>query len=99
MTNKINACVLRFFSSEQCTNPKGECIVILNIICIISSQEADFIGKAALQKIKDEGLRRKLVLLKVDTDNVDPEGNESIWLKDEVGNIIQLSASAAVRGQ
>ncbi|XP_072038740.1 dimethylglycine dehydrogenase, mitochondrial-like [Amphiura filiformis] len=48
------------------------------------NKEADFIGKAALQKIKEEGHKRKLVLLKVDTDNVDPEGNESIWFQDQV---------------
>lgn len=45
---------------------------------------ADFIGKAALQKIKANGLRRKLCYLSVETDNIDPEGNETIWLDGKV---------------
>lgn len=45
---------------------------------------ADFIGKAALQEIKANGLRRKLCYLSVDTDNIDPEGNETIWLDGKV---------------
>ncbi|XP_038068616.1 dimethylglycine dehydrogenase, mitochondrial-like [Patiria miniata] len=48
-------------------------------------KEADFVGKAAVQKVKDEGLQRKLVLLTVpETDNVDPEGNETIWMNGKV---------------
>lgn len=47
-------------------------------------KKCDFIGKEAIQKIKSEGLTRKLVLLKVDTDNIDPEGNETIRLNDKV---------------
>lgn len=52
-------------------------------------QEADFIGKEALKKIKAEGLKRKLVFLTVDTSDVDPEGNESIWFDDKVRSIIK----------
>lgn len=48
------------------------------------NKEADFIGKEALLKIKEAGLSRKLVLMKVDTDNVDPEGNESLLVNGEV---------------
>ena len=51
-------------------------------ICIL--QSADFIGKEALKKIKAEGLKRHLVFLTVDTTDVDPEGNESIWYNDKV---------------
>lgn len=47
---------------------------------------ADFIGKAALQEIKAKGLRRKLCYLSVDTDDIDPEGNETIWLNGKVSN-------------
>ena len=61
-------------------------------------QEADFVGKAAVQKVKDEGLQRKLVLLTVpDTDNVDPEGNETIWLNDKVKVVLQGTCSTAHR--
>ena len=59
--------------------------------CIILStpQEADFVGKAAIKRIKSEKLQRKLVMMTVDTgnDNIDPEGNETVWSGDEVRKI------------
>ncbi|KAL2099803.1 hypothetical protein ACEWY4_004197 [Coilia grayii] len=48
------------------------------------NKPADFIGKQALQQIKAEGLRRKLSYLMVDTDDIDPEGNETIWHNGKV---------------
>ncbi|CAH1789183.1 unnamed protein product [Owenia fusiformis] len=45
---------------------------------------ADFIGKAALHEIAAKPATRKLVNLIVDTKDVDPEGNESIWHGDKV---------------
>ncbi|KAI4816958.1 hypothetical protein KUCAC02_009256 [Chaenocephalus aceratus] len=48
------------------------------------NKPADFIGKAALQEIKAKGLKRKLSYLALDTDDVDPEGNETIWLNGKV---------------
>ena len=47
-------------------------------------QPAEFIGKAALQEIKAQGLQRRLVFLTVDTTDVDPEGNEAVWYNDKV---------------
>jgi dimethylglycine dehydrogenase len=47
-------------------------------------QEAEFIGKDAIKKLKVKGLDRKLVFLNVDTKDVDPEGNESVWHDDLV---------------
>ena len=47
-------------------------------------QSSDFIGKAGLKKVKAEGLRRHLVFMTVDTTDVDPHGNESIWYNDKV---------------
>ena len=47
-------------------------------------QSSDFIGKDCLKKLKAEGLRRHLVVMTVDTTDVDPHGNESIWYNDEV---------------
>lgn len=55
-------------------------------------KSSDFIGKKALHKILREGLTRKLVMLKVDTEDVDPEGNESIWF---CGKIIGNTTSGA----
>lgn len=49
-------------------------------------QTADFIGKEALLKQKDHGLSQELVFLTVDTTDVDPEGNEAIWLNDQVNS-------------
>merc|ERR1719495_2108666 len=47
----------------------------------------DFIGRDALRKISLELPKKKLVCMKVDTDNVDAEGNESIWYGGKiVGN-------------
>ncbi|XP_078718033.1 LOW QUALITY PROTEIN: dimethylglycine dehydrogenase, mitochondrial [Lampetra fluviatilis] len=48
------------------------------------NKDADFIGKEALQRIKREGLTRHLVYLTLDTDDVDPEGNESVWCNGKV---------------
>ncbi|KAL7854244.1 hypothetical protein AOLI_G00210880 [Acnodon oligacanthus] len=48
------------------------------------NKPADFIGKKALQEIKAQGLARKLAYLTLDTDNIDPEGNETIWHEGKV---------------
>ncbi|CAN9504354.1 unnamed protein product [Ophioblennius macclurei] len=48
------------------------------------NKPADFIGKAALQEIKAKGLRRKLSYLTLDTDDIDPEGNETVWYNGKV---------------
>ncbi|PKK23405.1 dimethylglycine dehydrogenase, transcript variant X1, partial [Columba livia] len=53
------------------------CFVKLN-------KPADFTGKQALKQIKEKGLKRRLVYLTVETDNVDPEGNESVWHNGKV---------------
>lgn len=55
-------------------------------------QPTDFIGKAALQEIKAKGLKRKLSYITLDTDNVDPEGNETVWHNGKVGTL-DLSCS------
>ncbi|XP_077593151.1 dimethylglycine dehydrogenase, mitochondrial [Stigmatopora nigra] len=48
------------------------------------NKSADFIGKAALQEIKAKGLDRKLSYLAVETDDIDPEGNETVWQNGKV---------------
>ncbi|XP_020777288.1 dimethylglycine dehydrogenase, mitochondrial [Boleophthalmus pectinirostris] len=48
------------------------------------NKPTDFIGKDALKEIKAKGLKRKLSYICVDTDDIDPEGNETIWLNDKV---------------
>lgn len=54
------------------------------LFVLVFEQPADFIGKAALQEIKAKGLKRKLSYLSVDTDDIDPEGNETIWHNGKV---------------
>lgn len=54
------------------------------LFVLVFEQPADFIGKSALQEIKAKGLKRKLSYLSVDTDNIDPEGNETIWHNGKV---------------
>ncbi|XP_009955372.1 PREDICTED: dimethylglycine dehydrogenase, mitochondrial-like [Leptosomus discolor] len=58
------------------------------------NKPADFTGKQALMQIKEKGLRRRLVYLTLETDNVDPEGNESVWHNGKVvGNTTSGSFS------
>ena len=50
-------------------------------------KETDFIGKQSLLDRKKRGfIPRKLVFMEVETDNVDPEGNETIWHDDKVSH-------------
>ncbi|XP_023211896.1 dimethylglycine dehydrogenase, mitochondrial-like [Centruroides sculpturatus] len=55
-------------------------------------KSSDFVGKRSLHKIMSNGLTRKLALLKIDTEDVDPEGNESVWF---CGKIIGNTTSGA----
>uniref|UniRef100_A0A3Q1G9J7 Dimethylglycine dehydrogenase n=1 Tax=Acanthochromis polyacanthus TaxID=80966 RepID=A0A3Q1G9J7_9TELE len=48
------------------------------------NKPADFIGRAALREIKAKGLKRKLSYISLDTDDIDPEGNETIWHNGKV---------------
>ncbi|MBZ3875432.1 Dimethylglycine dehydrogenase, mitochondrial [Sciurus carolinensis] len=62
------------------------------------NKPADFIGKQALKQIKAKGLKRRLVCLTLATDDVDPEGNESIWYHGKVvGNTTSGSYSYSVQ--
>uniref|UniRef100_A0A673IHH7 Dimethylglycine dehydrogenase, mitochondrial-like n=1 Tax=Sinocyclocheilus rhinocerous TaxID=307959 RepID=A0A673IHH7_9TELE len=58
------------------------------------SKPAEFIGKQALLEIKAQGLSRRLAFLTLHTDDIDPEGNESVWHDGEVvGNTTSGSYS------
>ncbi|XP_017383203.1 dimethylglycine dehydrogenase, mitochondrial isoform X2 [Cebus imitator] len=62
------------------------------------NKPADFIGKQALKQIKAKGLKRRLVCLTLATDDVDPEGNESIWYNGKVvGNTTSGSYSYSIQ--
>ena len=47
-------------------------------------KKSDFIGKEALKQKLGEYRQQKLLMLEVDVGNVDPEGNESVWLCGKV---------------
>jgi len=53
---------------------------------------ADFVGKDALIALKEAGSPRTLVFLYVDVDDVDPEGNESIW---HDGKVVGMTTSGS----
>ena len=53
-------------------------------------QPADFIGKAAVREILKEKPMRHLVYLTVDTSDIDPEGNETVWHNDQVMNNMKM---------
>uniref|UniRef100_A0A671P7V8 Dimethylglycine dehydrogenase, mitochondrial n=1 Tax=Sinocyclocheilus anshuiensis TaxID=1608454 RepID=A0A671P7V8_9TELE len=58
------------------------------------SKPAEFIGKQALLEIRAQGLSRRLAFLTLHTDDIDPEGNESVWHNGEVvGNTTSGSYS------
>ena len=57
---------------------------VLTNVPPIHKQAADFIGKEAVKKIKSHPSPNKIVFLHVDTTDVDPEGNETVWLGDQV---------------
>lgn len=44
----------------------------------------DFIGRESLLKHKENGIKKKLCMLAVETTDVDPEGNETIWFGGKV---------------
>ena len=44
----------------------------------------DFIGRENLLKHKENGIKKKLCMLTVETTDVDPEGNETIWFGGKV---------------
>ncbi|XP_015275090.1 PREDICTED: dimethylglycine dehydrogenase, mitochondrial [Gekko japonicus] len=61
------------------------------------NKPADFIGKQALKQFIEKGLQRQLVYLTLETDNVDPEGNESVWYnKKVIGNTTSGSYSYSI---
>ena len=43
-------------------------------------KKSDFIGKDALTQKLGEYRQQKLLMLEIDVNNCDPEGNESVWL-------------------
>uniref|UniRef100_A0A4W4E5I0 Dimethylglycine dehydrogenase, mitochondrial n=1 Tax=Electrophorus electricus TaxID=8005 RepID=A0A4W4E5I0_ELEEL len=62
------------------------------------NKPADFVGKQALLEIKSQGLTRNLAYLTMDTDDVDPEGNETIWHNGKVvGNTTSGAYSYTTR--
>lgn len=56
-----------------------------------SRQGVDFIGREGLLKHKENGIKKKVCLLTIETTDVDPEGNETIWFGGKVNTCRSLS--------
>lgn len=50
----------------------------------------DFIGRESLLKHKENGIKKKLCMLTVETTDVDPEGNETIWFGGKVAEFLRV---------
>lgn len=84
VTVSFQLCSKKNYKINQPSECQSECALFL---CVCSrAQPADFIGKAALQEIKAKGLKRKLSYLTLDTDDIDPEGNETVWYNGKVSS-------------
>jgi hypothetical protein len=57
--------------------------IILTILFTLSFK-ANFIGKKALEESLRDWRNQRLTMLEVDVKNVDPEGNESVWVAGRV---------------
>ncbi|XP_064609043.1 dimethylglycine dehydrogenase, mitochondrial-like [Liolophura sinensis] len=51
---------------------------------IEDNKDCDFLGKSAIQELKKSPVSQSLVLLSMKTEDVDPEGNETIWSGEQV---------------
>ncbi|UYV72381.1 DMGDH [Cordylochernes scorpioides] len=51
-------------------------------------KSADFVGKAALERIRREGTSRRLVQLRVENGESDPEGDETVWCAGKVRSVL-----------
>ena len=54
----------------------------------IGFNKDDFIGKAALLKRKQEGMRWKLAYMEVDADDLDILGSEAVYLNDRIVGVV-----------
>ena len=59
----------------------------------------EFVGRQALRRIRADGPRRRLVVLTVDTDDVDAVGNETVWYGDRVVGHTTSGAYGAAAGR
>lgn len=48
----------------------------------------DFIGRDGLLRHKENGIKKKLCMLTIETTDVDPEGNETIWFGGKVRRLL-----------
>nr|CAD7424984.1 unnamed protein product [Timema monikensis] len=55
----------------------------------VKLNKGDFVGRTAVLQEKRQGLQRHLVTLAVNTDNVDPMGDESVHCAGKVGEMLE----------
>lgn len=56
-------------------------------------QTTDFVGKDALKEILRQGINKHLVHIEVETDDADPEGNETVWCENKVSNALYFNST------
>jgi len=59
----------------------------------------EFVGREALRQIRVKGLRRRSVVVSVDSDDTDAVGNESVWYGDQVVGHTTSAAYGATVGR
>nr|XP_053643957.1 dimethylglycine dehydrogenase, mitochondrial-like [Cherax quadricarinatus] len=63
-------------------------IVDAGLMSYVNMNKGDFVGRAAVQDLLKYRSRRHLVLVKIDSTDVDPHGDETVWLCGKVvGNV------------
>jgi len=66
--------------------------------CVRLEKSVEFVGREALRRLMADGPRRRLVVLTVDTDDVDATGNETVWYGDRaVGHTTSGAYGATVK--
>ncbi|XP_071520063.1 dimethylglycine dehydrogenase, mitochondrial-like [Panulirus ornatus] len=59
-------------------------IIDAGLMSFVNMKKGDFVGRAALQELLKYRSRRHLVQVKIDSPDVDPQGDETIWLGGKV---------------
>ena len=66
--------------------------------CVRPGKSVEFVGREAVRRLRADGPRRRLVVLAVDTDEVDATGNETVWYGERaVGHTTSGAYGATVR--
>ncbi|XP_045124793.1 dimethylglycine dehydrogenase, mitochondrial-like isoform X1 [Portunus trituberculatus] len=59
-------------------------IIDAGLMSFVNMKKGDFVGRAAVMELLKQRPKRMLVQLKVDSEDVDPHGDETVWLCGKV---------------